>query len=316
VKSTRWIVPLCALLLSSHPGTRAAEVSPVQLVRHDKTLDVMIDGKLFTTYHFADDFIRPYTRPYFWPVNAPDGTPLTVDQAQTVPAHPHQRSIWIGHADVNGAEHWKITHKPIQPKQRHIDLKDVSNDCFTEDLIWEDKDGQPMLGEERSFHFSVYPDGSRAMDVKLKFKPLKEDVTFGVARDHGLFAIRVAPAIADHPQLLNSEGGDTGEAVSGKRAAWCDESGQIDGKTYGVAIFDSPDNIRHPPYWHANIGTHIGPDIVGPGRTVKATTKPDAGPLTIASGQTLVLQYRAVFHQGDARSAQLSAKYAAFTAAR
>jgi hypothetical protein len=315
------IAGLLTITISAWSGTSTERV---RLVRQDQTIDVVVDGQLFTTYHFADDFIRPYVRPFFWPVNAADGTSLTVDQAQTVRDHPHQRSIWIGHADVNGADHWKITHKPIQPKQRHVDLKDASDDGFTEDLIWEDKDGQPMLGEARSFRFLVYPDNSRGIDIQLRLNALSADVTFGMARDHGLLAVRMVPAIADHPQLLNSSGADTDQTVSYKRADWCDESGQIDGKIYGVTVFDSPENVRHPPYWHASTGTHIGPDIVGPGKSGAKpskltddssgapTSKPDAGPLTIKFGQTLSLHYRLIFHEGDGKSAELARKYTDF----
>jgi hypothetical protein len=313
-KLRRFAPVIC--LLCSVPALAAADEHRVRLEPHDQTIDVTIDGQLFTTYHFADDFIRPYVRPFFWPVNAPDGTPLTADQAQTFPAHPHQRSIWIGHGDVNGADHWKITHKPTQPKQRHIDLKDITGDGFTEDLIWEDKDGEPMLGETRSFRFSVYPDGARAIDLRMRFTPISGGVTFGMARDHGLLAVRMVPAIADHPQLVNSTGASTPDAISDKRADWCDESGQIDGKTYGVAIFDAADNIHHPPYWHANVSTHLGPDIVGPGKANKPSTKPDVGPLLLPAGQTLTLSYRIVFHQGDALSAEMSGKYKAFAAGK
>ncbi len=37
----------------------------------------------------------------------------------------------------------------------------------------------------------------------------------------------------------------------GKRAAWVDYSGPIDGQTLGIAFFDDPGNPGHPNRWHA-----------------------------------------------------------------
>ena len=42
----------------------------------------------------------------------------------------------------------------------------------------------------------------------------------------------------------------TENSVWGKKSAWCDLSGKIDGKDYGAAILDHPSNPRHPSNWH------------------------------------------------------------------
>ena len=41
------------------------------------------------------------------------------------------------------------------------------------------------------------------------------------------------------------------ERYGAKRAAWVDYWAPIDGKTVGIAIFDHPENPRHPTWWHA-----------------------------------------------------------------
>ena len=46
--------------------------------------------------------------------------------------------------------------------------------------------------------------------------------------------------------------GRTGMAhVWGKRSNWVDYTAELDGESLGVAIFDHPQNPRHPTYWHA-----------------------------------------------------------------
>ena len=297
--------PFQKALTTTEPAVKAPSPhAAIKLIQHDTTIDVMMDGTLFTTYHFADDFVRPYVRPFFWPVRASDGTELTNDQAQTIPDHPHQRSIWIGHADVDGVNHWKITSKPIQAKQRHIDFKDVTASSFTEDLIWEDGDAQPLLNEVRRCSFINFPDHARGVDVSIQLSPINKDVTFGTKSDHGFFAIRMLPVIGDSAHFLNSNG-LSDDAVGGQRADWCDEFGEIDGKTYGIAIFDAPDNFRHPPYWHAHSGDRLMADIFGPNKSDKGAALPDTGPITLAVGKTLALHYLAVIHFGAPASADL-----------
>src|ERR1700744_3936770 len=127
----------------------------VKLVEHPGTIDVSIAGKPFTTYHYNDDFFFPPVRPFFWPVFASDGLAITTDQQQTDPTHGYQRSLWIGHGDVNGANHWKFSATP-QPRQNHIKFDWVHSDSFQEELVWDGKDGQPLLRETRTVKFRGY----------------------------------------------------------------------------------------------------------------------------------------------------------------
>lgn len=49
---------------------------------------------------------------------------------------------------------------------------------------------------------------------------------------------------------LNSEGIE-GTEVWAKRAKWVSLDGTINGKDVTVAIFDNPENVGYPTYWHA-----------------------------------------------------------------
>src|SRR5579862_3940474 len=56
------------------PGAaRAAEADEVQLNLKGDSLDVTVDGKPFTVYHFA----KTQKKPYFWPVRGPEGQIMT-----------------------------------------------------------------------------------------------------------------------------------------------------------------------------------------------------------------------------------------------
>ncbi len=284
----------------------------VKVIQHKKTIEIRIHGKLFSIYHFSDDFILPNTRPFFWPVLADDGTEVTIDHAQHPPLHAWQRSIWIGAGDVNGADQWTFKAEPI-PRQTHLRFDAVDKDGFREELIWGDKADKPMLREVRTVRFLAYRDGSRGMNIYIAFTPVAGDVTFFDNRDHGILSVRPTPKVAEAPHFTS----DNGSNQCDGRTSWCDESGSIDGKTYGIAIFDDPENPRHPPLWHAGPNARLATDIF---LTHHGAPKHDpdhkAGDFTIAAGKTVSFRYGIVIHSGNATRARVSQKYKHFTSSK
>ena len=129
-------------------------------------------------------------------------------------------------------------------------------------------------------------------------------------------AVRVATPIAEHPTITQSTGkggaGEAGEKETwGKPADWCDESGMIDGKPFGVAIFDAPTNPRHPEPWHVRAYGLMSPNPFALSEFNKKSPR-HAGDLTIEKGKTLEFHYRAVIHAGSAADANLAEKYKEF----
>jgi hypothetical protein len=297
----------------------------VKITEEPKTLEITIDGKPFTTYHFADDFKRPFVRPFFWPVLLADGTQITSDQTQAAPGkngkidHPHHRSIWVGLGDVNGADHWDFMANP-QPKQRHVKFARVGADSFEEELDWESKDTKSIiLHELRTVRALAFADGSRGIDLTSKFTAVNGDVTIGDTKEAGLAAVRVNGQIPEHKDtltLINSKGEKGEKAVWGKPADWVDESGTIDGKTYGVAIFDDPKNPRFPTTWHAREYGLVAPNAFGLHEFDKKKNPEHAGDFKIANGQSETFHFRIVFHAGDAEAAKVAEKYKDFSAGK
>jgi hypothetical protein len=295
----------------------AQENSAIKLIQQKGSIDVEIGGKLFTTYHYADDFVRPFVRPFLWPVRASDGTEVTLDQAQHPPLHPHQRSIWVGHHDVNGANHWNFYKNRIVPKQRHLKFDAVNNDTIVDELLWEDQETKPMLYEKRTLHFVAFPDGNRGIDFTLQFTPVTNDVTFfSDSGDTGLLGVRMVQSITHDPELTNSAGGHGGKQCNLKPADWCDESGLINGKIYGVAILDNPKNPRHPPLWHAHPDARLSADIFSLHSYNPEKYPKGAGNFTIKKGRTETFRYRVIIHAGKAADANLPEKYKDYAAGK
>lgn len=304
----RQLILACLLVC----GMALAAQAQVKLAQEQGVIQVSIDSKPFTAYYFADGRGAPLLRPFLYPVLAADGTELTTDQSKPRPGeakdHPHHRSIWVGQGAVNGADHWANS----TVKQRHIQFQKVEGDTIVEELEWDGKDGQPLLRETRTLRFLSWPDGARGIDMTLTFNPTAESVTFGDTKEAGLCAVRLVKAIADTAVITNSAGATGEKECWGKPAAWCDESGQINGKMYGVAVLDHPSNPRHPSTWHVRKYGLLAANIFGLHDFDKKNPE-GAGDLKMTKGQPVTFRYSVVVHTGDAKSAGLDEKFRQFT---
>ncbi|HEY8746423.1 MAG TPA: PmoA family protein [Tepidisphaeraceae bacterium] len=291
--------------------TSFAEDQKVLLIQADNHVSVLIDGKPFTDYWYGKREDRAYARPFFFPVLAADGTPVTADHYGQK-EHPHHNSLWVGHGEVNGADHWALKGDKT-PKQRHLKFEKVGGDTIIEDLDWEGTTFEPIMHERRTLKFTEFPDKSRGIDFTLEFMPIKESVTFQDTKEAGLVAVRVNDSIPEHKAVITNSTGATGEKnIWGKPADWADISGQINGKTYGVAAFDSPANPLHPQQWHIREYGLMGANPFGLSYYDKKIAK-HAGDFKMPAGKTTTFHYLVVIHEGDAKAAKLDEKYKTFT---
>ena len=148
------------------------------------------------------------------------------------------------------------------------------------------------------------------MDFDVTIHASHGDVTLGDTKE-GSMAIRLAPTIrlqgeVGEGHIVNSEG-DRDDTTWGRRAAWCDYYGPVKKNIVGVAIFDHPDNPRHPTWWHVRdyglfaanpFGVH---DFEG--------KPPGTGDIYIASGENKTFRYRFFFHIGDEQEAKVAERY-------
>ena len=311
----------CLLLLGAASATCAGEAPAVKLTQEATAVKVELGGKPFTTYWYAGPLAQPLVRPYLYPVLASDGVEVTSDQGTVKGGdHPHHRSLWVAHGEVNGADHW--TWKGAsQPKQRHVSFTRVEGDTIVEQLEWEGKTPEAILKETRTLRFFAFPDGTRGVDLTSVYEAVAGKVTFGDTKEAGLCSVRVAKAIADTAVITQSTGAtDKGPAKNepntwGKRAAWCDLSGTIGEKPYGVAVLDHPANPRHPSNWHVRRYGLLTANIFGLSAYDRANAK-GAGEFTIEQGKSVTFRYRVVIHLGDAKAADLDAKFKEFSEAK
>jgi hypothetical protein len=172
-------------------------------------------------------------------------------------------------------------------------------------------DGRAMGSETQEYTFRG-DESSRTVDCAFTITadrgmPLKMGDT-----KEGTFAIRVVSSLQEPAvKMLNSAGGVGEKNIWGKRADWVDYSGVIAGKRLGIAIFDNPQNIKHPTYWHAR---GYGLFAVNPFGEHDFYNDPKRdGSVTIATGASLTLRYRVLIHDGDAAEANVAEAYQRYT---
>lgn len=245
-----------------------------------KRIDVLIDGKLFTSYRWDER----YKRPILFPIIAANGAtvtrgfPFETRNGETVD-HPHQVGSAFSHGDVNGIDFWNnstfrtpaetakmgtIVHRKI------LKIKNGNNlGEFVTESDWLMPDGNKILNERTRYVFQI-SGNLRLIERETELTALSEKVVFGDNKE-GVFALRLARELEqpnDKPLKITDENGRisetkntqnvTGEFINseglkgdniwGTAGKWAAVSGKIGGENVTVAIFDHPKNPNFPSY--------------------------------------------------------------------
>ena len=307
----------------------------VKLTDADGKIRIELDGKLFTEYLYnsgKSDFF-----PIFYPVIGPGEVLMTRDYPMKKRAgesndHPHHRSLWFGHHDINGVDFWAVQGNRNQPlgktlHQKFTNMKSGKDSGgFTSENNYVGPDGKIICTDERTvvIHKRDPKTDARILDFTITFKASHGKVVFGDNKD-GCMAIRLHPSMRVDPQkkniknpipaeghMLNSEG-IRDKPAWGKRAKWVDLTGSVDGKPVGVAIFDHPSNLRHPTWWHARTYGLISANPFGRHHFEGIKDNPTIGNYTLKEGGKLTLRYRFYFHRGDEKQGKVAEHYDAFS---
>jgi len=295
-------------------GKKNPTLDDVRITQLDDRLKIELNGQLFTEYLFKN-----VPRPYFYPVMGPGEAAMTrnwpmKDTPNEQHDHPHHRSLWYAHGSVNGQDFWS----------EQTGFGRIVHDGFTEvksgrksGVIksrdkWITTDGQVVCTDERTFR--VYNPGSaeeRVFDFNITLHASGADVTLGDTKE-GSMAMRLAETMrlkgkVGQGHIVNSAG-VRDDATWGKRADWCDYYGPVDGQTVGVAIFDHPQNPRHPTWWHVRDYGLFAANPFGQHDFENLKDK-SAGNLVIPAGKSITFRYRFYLHRGDEQQAGVAARY-------
>ncbi len=277
----------------------------------------VIGQSIALTEQSADRVVWKYIyagkpKPYFHPVCTPAGHCLTLFEPHD---HVWHRGLWFTIKFINGENFWEevepygvqqtvsppsITHGP----RERIDL--------STELAWVRRPGDTELSivfhEQRHIAFEPLEVEAYALDfdtiLTAQAELILDRTPFTTWGGYGGLIFR-GTRNWQATRLLFPDS-STSDRPTGIRATWCDLSGVLDGGpdlTGGIAIFDHPENPRHPSPWYGSTGA---------GHYINAAFLFHE-PMSVAKGQSLTFRYRVLVHDGLWDVPRLQAAYAAYT---
>jgi hypothetical protein len=292
---------------------QAADPQTVSIESLPGKFRVTVQGQLFAEVDY-----QSYAKTIVYPILGPHQIPMTRnypmkgDVSGEPKDHPHHKSMWFAHGDVNGVSYWDERGRIVNEKAEQVGPQAIRLTNRLTDPA--QSDGPPVCRETIQLSFGAEPD-ARWIDWDISLHADPHEVKLGDTKE-GTMALRVHPNLqlendprqgvtTANGQAVNSEG-VRGPDVWGKRAMWVDYFGTIEGRMVGIAFFDHPENLRHPTYWHARAYGLFSANPFGLSEFVGSGAD---GAHTIPAGQSLRLRYRFLFHDGDPTQARVAERY-------
>ena len=294
----------------------------------EKKIDVLVDGKLFTSFCWPENVYKPI----LYPVNTSSGTEIT----RGFPLNPregerndhiHQTGVWFNYGNVNGVDFWGNGYRGIKEENggviKHKRIERLSSKkgegSFISAEDWLDSSGKRLLAEKTQYNFKAQ--GSvRIIDRITKLTAGDTAVLFKDTKE-GLFAIRVARQLElisrDAVTLLDAYGnpsvvkdtlnatvtgnymsseGLSGDSVWGTRAKWMKLYGNIGNEKISITICDHKKNPGYPTFWHAR---GYGLFSANPLGRYDFTKGAEAYGFTIATKESAIFRYRIIISSGS-----------------
>jgi len=295
----------------------------------DKKVDVMVDGKLFTSYCWPDNVMKPI----LYPVMTSEGTEITrgfplKPRAGERVDHPHHIGIWFNYGDVDGFDFWNnSTAIPADKKGgygiiKHLKINELK-DGIGEALMvttesWIDPSGKELLSEKTEYHF-IAKGKTRIIDRVATLTATSKEVSMKDNKE-GMIAIRVAHQLElpskDEVIMTDAQGNPTtvkkmsNESVSGSyrssegikddavwstRGKWMDLNGIIGNEKISIIICDHPKNQSYPTYWHARGYGLFSANPLGAKDFTQGKVELN---FTIPAGKSTTFRYRVIINSG------------------
>ncbi len=309
----------------------------------EQRLDVLVDDKPFTSFLFTDT-ISNLKKPVLFPIISANGSAVTrgyplEPMAGERTDHPHHVGMWLNYGDVNKIDFWGNSDAIPEEDRgrmgeiRNIKIKDVESGegsgSFGVEMDWLNSDKKVLLKENTKLIFKS-GESYRIID-RITTLTAQEDTILFEDTKEGMMAIRVTRALelpSDKPVVLsdahgnktevakldntgvsgnyiNSEGVE-GLDVWGKRATWVSLYGKIQEEELAIIMFDHPENVGHPTYWHAR---GYGLFAVNPLGQSMFTDGEEVLDLTLNPGESVTFKYRVLIKSGTISPDEINSEY-------
>lgn len=284
----------------------------VSITTKENTVSVQVGQRPLLLYRYKNVPFKPYVQQLF--------SPAGVNILRDAPAdHLHHHALMFA-VKVDGVNFWEETQ--AAGRQAHdsltgtrTDVKtDVENDkrhqvskaSFTELIDWiKPGNQQLLLKEHRTIEVSQGTDHDAtflAWQSKFEVPAGKKSATLTGAHYHGL-GMRFIKSMDKVGRHRNADG-EPGTVFRGDerlvRSTWCAYTASADGKPVTVAMFDHPDNPRHPATWFTMTKSFA---------YLSATMKLHEEPLKVTSDKPLVLRYAVALWDGRIETHKINQLY-------
>jgi hypothetical protein len=272
----------------------------LEVAAGESAVSVKLSGQPLAVYQFQPQPRKPYLKEFF--------SPGGVNVLRDAPAdHLHHHSLMFAVA-VDGVDFWSENEKC--GRQKHVRLGDpgvVTRDgqswSMSQQVDWIGPDGKTLLlKEERTIDISRNGDPAVSLVVwstSLAVPPGKQSVTLSGSTYFGL-GMRFVQSMDKGGKFLNADGHSGVEGTNDVRSRWCAYSAAADGKPVTVAMFDCPQNPRHPATWFT-MDSHFA--------YLAATLNLSKQPLVIESGNPLALRYGVTLWDGHVAAVTIEKAY-------
>jgi hypothetical protein len=305
---------LCAAATAwSTPAVTAQDNAANPEIRVEQRADevaVFAGEELFTAYRTTAE-----PSPVLYPLNAPGGLclvrhyPFRDDVEGESPDHPHHRSIWLAHGDVNGLDFW--SGKAVI-RNRSTEMVDEEAISVVNDWM---KGDEVLCTEQTTLRFAASVDRWRSIELESHLVAGAQPVTFGDTKE-GTLGVRTHPLLqlvdakGNSVAMARNSGGIQGAEIWGKPARWVHYENAINGETYGISVLNHPASFRHPTLWHAR---DYGLVAANPFALHEMTgVAAGSGNHTLQPSETFVLRHAIVAWRGTASDADIEAVYQQF----
>ena len=343
----RWLILgiiSCIIWISCNNRSGYDKPSSITFVSRevDKAIDVLTDGKLFTSFIWPENVYKPVLFPVYTSAGTEitRGFPLKPRKGERND-HMHHIGIWFNYGNVNGIDFWGNGYRGIKEPNggviKHLNIERLESrngeGSFVSAEEWLSPAGKKVLTEKTEYRFMARG-STRIIDRITTLKAGDSTVLFKDTKE-GMFGIRVARQLElpskegvilldslGNPSLekdtlnsgvtgnYSSSEGISGDAVWGTRARWMNLSGTIGGEMISVVVCDHPKNPGYPTYWHARGYGLFAANPFGWNDFTKGKEKFN---FSIPAAKSAKFRYRVIVSSDHLTDAEINAYYDEFS---
>jgi len=308
-----------------------------------RRVDVLVDGKPFTSYIWPENLKVPTLYPLLTASGTPitRGFPLEPRLGERID-HPHHVGFWLNYGNVNGADFWNnstfapekhpgqmgtVLHRKIMSAKSGDEQGELAVE-----MDWIMPGGEKILHEQTQFVFRG-GEGVRSIDRISTLTTLDKPVNFKDDKE-GMLGLRVRKELEQPTQesvthidangkpttqksvdntgvsgQYRSSEGKIGDAAWGTRARWMSLTGKVNEQPITLLMLDHPQNVGFPAYWHAR---SYGLFAANPlGQAAFSNGKENLN-FSLQPKQSTTFRYRLIILDETATAEQMETQYKKF----